>query len=104
MSPEFEAHAQRSMPSEPPELHQPVHGLGSFCASRVSWPPTMLTPSRRPALPEFTKFLPQEAPASVMYGKYVTATLPEELLRPSWYAHQRVPKPLCEWPEGVATM
>ncbi len=55
---------------------QPPAGFWSVMVSAYSCPSTMVTPSRVPALPELTKFCPQLAPASVMYGMLVNAMSP----------------------------
>ena len=53
-------------PFSAPELavHPPA-GNWSVTVSAYSWPPTMVTPSSRPAVPALTKFRPQLAPMSV---------------------------------------
>src|SRR5882762_6903382 len=66
-----EIQAHLSPFSRPLPSSQPLLGNGSLTDSPYSWPPTMLTPSSNPALPLLTKFCPQEAPASVMYGRLV---------------------------------
>src|SRR5579859_3837215 len=52
---------------------QPVLGNWSEIVSASSWPPTMVMPASGPRP---LKFAPQLEPASLMYGKFVYATLP----------------------------
>jgi len=61
----LEIHAHLSAFSDPLPSIQPYEGFWSVSVSAYSWPPTMVTPSRAPALPEFTKLVPQLVPTSV---------------------------------------
>src|SRR4029077_6628018 len=63
--------AHRSPFSSPDGLVQPPAGFWSVTVSAYSWPLTIETPSRMPALPALMKFSPQDAPASVTYGMLV---------------------------------
>src|SRR3974377_2421501 len=68
--------AHLSPVSKPLESVHPPAGFWSVMVSAYSWPSTMDMPSLAPALPELTKFAPQEAPASVTYGRFVNAMSP----------------------------
>ena len=57
--------------SAPLPSSQPPFGNWSVIVSASSCPSTIVMPSVAPAEPGFTKFDPHEAPASVMYGRFV---------------------------------
>src|SRR5207302_1503953 len=87
--------------SAPLESVQPPGGFWSVMVSAYSCPLTMDTPSRVPLL--LTKFWPQEAPMSVMYGLLVNAMSPYgELTAPPLSVVS--PFQSCQaqnWPDGV---
>src|SRR6266566_6709446 len=87
--------------SAPLESVQPPGGFWSVMVSAYSCPLTMDTPSRVPLL--LTKFWPQEAPMSVMYGLLVNAMSPYgELTAPPLSVVS--PFQSCQaqnWPAGV---
>src|SRR3982074_1863404 len=59
-----------------PESVHPPAGFWAVIVSAYSWPSTMEMPSFAPALPALTKFAPQDAPASVMYRRFMNAMSP----------------------------
>src|SRR5947207_14692815 len=70
------SHAHLSAFSSPPASVQPPAGFWSVIVSAYSCPSTIVTPSRRPAVPVLTKFWPQLPPASATYGRLVNAMSP----------------------------
>src|SRR6202030_1866854 len=68
-----EIHAHLSPFSAPLESNQPPLGNWSVILSAISWPETIVIPALGPSP---LKLAPQLAPASVMYGRLVEATLP----------------------------
>src|SRR5215469_10471837 len=94
-----EIQAHLSPFSAPLPSSQPPFGNWSVAASAISWPETMVMPA---SAPKPLKLAPQLAPASVIYGRFVYASLPYEELVELCHAQYCVPNPLALAPCAVA--